>query len=134
MKLLALAFALFAVACSTKSAEPAALPPQSMELSKSTEATESVSSILMQARCVPHFIEGVEPRQPDGFQCFQIDPTSLYYKIGVRDNDVLLEADELVLDKLDVVMTFIERLRRHELRKLKLRRLGKILILSPTYR
>ncbi len=43
------------------------------------------NNVLTQARCVPNFEGG----RPSGYRCFQIEPGSIYDKLGMKDNDVI---------------------------------------------
>lgn len=43
------------------------------------------NNVLTQARCVPNFAAG----RPAGYRCFQIEPGSIYDKLGMKDNDVI---------------------------------------------
>lgn len=47
------------------------------------------NAILTQARCVPEFEGG----KPAGYRCFQIEPGSIYEKLGLQDNDVICGID-----------------------------------------
>lgn len=46
---------------------------------------ENFNEVLTQARCVPNFEAG----RPSGYRCFQIEPGSIYDKLGMKDNDVI---------------------------------------------
>jgi len=46
---------------------------------------ENFNEVLTQARCVPN----VEAGRPSGYRCFQIEPGSIYDKLGMKDNDVI---------------------------------------------
>jgi general secretion pathway protein C len=46
---------------------------------------ENFNEVLTQARCVPNFEGG----RPSGYRCFQIEPGSIYDKLGMKDNDVI---------------------------------------------
>lgn len=48
-------------------------------------APDKFNTILTQARCVPNFDAG----RPAGYRCFQIEPGSIYDKLGMKDNDVI---------------------------------------------
>ncbi len=43
-------------------------------------------NVLTQARCIPNLENGA----PNGFRCFQIVPGSIYDKLGMQNNDVVL--------------------------------------------
>jgi general secretion pathway protein C len=43
------------------------------------------NQVLTQARCVPN----LEGGRPAGYRCFQIEPGSIYDKLGLKDNDVI---------------------------------------------
>ena len=47
------------------------------------------NAILTQARCVPEFEGG----KPAGYRCFQIEPGSIYEKLGLQDNDIICGID-----------------------------------------
>lgn len=46
---------------------------------------ENFNEVLTQARCVPNFEGG----KAAGYRCFQIEPGSIYDKLGMKDNDVI---------------------------------------------
>jgi general secretion pathway protein C len=46
---------------------------------------ENFNEVLTQARCVPNFEGG----RAAGYRCFQIEPGSIYDKLGMKDNDVI---------------------------------------------
>ena len=46
---------------------------------------ENFNEVLTQARCVPNFEGG----KASGYRCFQIEPGSIYDKLGMKDNDVI---------------------------------------------
>jgi general secretion pathway protein C len=46
---------------------------------------ENFNEVLTQARCVPNFEGG----KSSGYRCFQIEPGSIYDKLGMKDNDVI---------------------------------------------
>lgn len=57
-------------------------------------APENFNQILTQARCVPNFEAG----RPAGYRCFQIEPGSIYDKLGMKDNDVILSINNQVIN------------------------------------
>ncbi len=50
---------------------------------------DDFNKILTQARCVPEFEGG----KPAGYRCFQIEPGSIYEKLGLQDNDIICGID-----------------------------------------
>lgn len=46
---------------------------------------ENFNEVVTQARCVPNFEAG----RPAGYRCFQIEPGSIYEKLGMKENDVI---------------------------------------------
>lgn len=54
-----------------------------------TALGDDFNKILTQARCVPEFEAG----KPAGYRCFQIEPGSIYEKLGLQDNDVICGID-----------------------------------------
>ncbi|MBI2058760.1 MAG: hypothetical protein HYT87_03235 [Nitrospirae bacterium] len=68
-------------------APPQQVAPGQYRLDRNTvnEHLSNLSTLLTQARVVPHFDKG----KPDGFRIFSIRPDSLFDQIGIKNGDVL---------------------------------------------
>ncbi len=51
------------------------------------KALGNLNEILTQARCLPNFKQGM----PAGYRCFQIVPGSIYDKLGMHNDDVIIK-------------------------------------------
>lgn len=54
----------------------------------------NINQLILQARVVPNFANG----KIDGFKIFAIKPNSIFRKLGLRNGDVLLSVNGVVLD------------------------------------
>lgn len=72
---------------SNAAAPPQQVSPGQYRLDRNTvnEHLSNLSTLLTQARVVPHFDKG----KPDGFRIFSIRPDSLFDQIGIKNGDVL---------------------------------------------
>jgi general secretion pathway protein C len=71
------------------------------------KAMENINEVLTEARCVPH----MEGGRSAGYQCFQIVPGSIYDKLGLKDNDVILQINGQNLDDPSKIFTFLNSLK-----------------------
>jgi S1-C subfamily serine protease len=86
-------------------------------------ATANLAMILAQARCVPELESG----RPSGYRCFEIQPGSVYDKLGLEDNDVITRVDGAPLDNPAVAFAKLNAasLGTHEKLTLTIRRGGR---------
>ena len=68
---------------------------------------EDLNTVLTQARCVPNFEDG----RALGFKCFQIVPGSVYDKLGIKDDDVILSINGQPMNDPSVAFSFFSQLK-----------------------
>lgn len=86
---------------------------------------ENLNEVLTQARCVPNFEGG----RPAGYRCFQIVPGSIYDKLGMKDNDVIVAINGEPISDPSKAFTMLTELKNSNTRsiELTLNRNGRIL-------
>lgn len=76
----------------------------------------NLNEVLTQARCVPNFEAG----RPGGYRCFQIVPGSIYDKLGMKDNDVILAINGEAINDPSKAFTMLTGLKNAETRSIEL--------------
>jgi general secretion pathway protein C len=66
------------------------------------EALSDTNQLLTQARAIP---------QEDGLRFFAIRPNSIFFKIGLRNGDVIHKINEVELDNIENALKLFEELR-----------------------
>lgn len=96
------------------SPQAAAPPPRQtgdtqFQLDRATvdQHLSNLSSLLTQARVVPHFNKG----KPDGFRIFSIRPDSLFDQIGLKNGDVLRSINSLDITTTEEALQAFTQLR-----------------------
>lgn len=86
-------------------------------------APENFNQILTQARCVPNFEAG----RPSGYRCFQIEPGSIYDKLGMKDNDVIMSINGQVINDPGAAFTQLTSLKTAQQVQIAVNRNGQLL-------
>lgn len=76
----------------------------------------NLNEVLTQARCVPNFEGG----RPGGYRCFQIVPGSIYDKLGMKDNDVILAINGETINDPSKAFTMLTGLKNTDTRSIEL--------------
>ncbi len=76
----------------------------------------NLNEVLTQARCVPNFEAG----RPGGYRCFQIVPGSIYDKLGMKDNDVILAINGEAINDPSKAFTMLTDLKNKDTRSIEL--------------
>lgn len=77
---------------------------------------ENLNEVLTQARCVPNFEGG----RPSGYRCFQIVPGSIYDKLGMKDNDVIVAINGEPISDPSKAFTMLTELKNSNTRSIEL--------------
>jgi type II secretion system protein C len=72
-----------------------------------TGAVDNTSGLLTQLRAVPEVTDG----RPVGFRLFQINPESVFARLGIRNGDVVQRVNGTTLADPASLLGFLERLR-----------------------
>jgi general secretion pathway protein C len=72
-----------------------------------TGAVDNTSGLLTQLRAVPEVAEG----RPVGFRLFQINPESIFTRLGLRNGDVVQRVNGATLANPASLLGFLQRLR-----------------------
>lgn len=80
-----------------------------------------LNNVLTQARCVPNFENGL----PAGFKCFQIQKGSIYDKLGLQDNDVLVGLNGEAINDPGKAFELLNQLKTANHLELSVKRNGK---------
>lgn len=87
-----------------------------------------LNNVVTQARCVPNFEGG----RPAGYRCFQIVPGSIYDKLGMKDNDVIMGINGQPMNDPGQAFAMLAALKNKETRtfEISINRGGQILNLN----
>ncbi len=72
-----------------------------------TQLGEKFGELLTQARCIQQMQNG----KPAGYQCVEIEPGSLYDKLGLKNGDVVTSIEGEPLDNIQALISKLERLK-----------------------
>ena len=72
-----------------------------------TGAVDNTSGLLTQLRAVPEVADG----RPMGFRLFQINPESIFTRLGLRNGDVVQRVNGTTLANPASLLGFLQRLR-----------------------
>ena len=84
-------------------------------------AFSNMNQILMQARAVPHVVDG----KTEGFRVFAVQPNSIYQKLGIRNGDILTGVNGSSVDSVSKALTLFETLKTEKKFNIDLNRRGK---------
>lgn len=84
-------------------------------------ALKDLNNILTQARCVPNFENGATA----GFKCFQIVPGSIYDKLGLKNDDVIVGVDGQPINDPAAAFGMLNRLKETPHLELQVKRNGR---------
>lgn len=94
------------------------------------KALSNMNNILTQARCVPHFDNGI----PAGYKCYQIVPGSIYDKLGIKNGDVITGFDGQAISDPSKAFEALAGIKDRSHLDLQIKRDGKPLTFSYDFR
>ena len=94
-----------------------------IERSEIESILSNMNEVITQARCVP----SSEGGRNIGFKCVQIVPGSIYDRIGIKNNDIVISINEERLSNPGKALQVLRGLRDRERIQVTLKRNGKII-------
>jgi len=93
----------------------------SMKRSQIKDALSNVNELMQQVKIQPHFEDG----EPDGIQLSNIEPSSIFRRMGLRSGDVISEVDGKKIQSVDDAMKLYSSMQSASNFKLEIKRSGR---------
>ncbi len=94
------------------------------------DALENVNDLMKQARFRPHFRDG----KPDGLLLTGIRPNSIFRKMGLRNGDIIMGANEEDIRSVDDAIKLYQDLASAASAKIQIKRRGRLRTMEYTVR
>jgi len=94
------------------------------------DALENVNDLMKQARFRPHFRDG----KPDGLLLTGIKPNSIFRKMGLRNGDILMGANDEDIRSVDDALKLYQGLTSTASTKIQIKRRGRLRTMEYTVR
>jgi general secretion pathway protein C len=104
--------------------ESGALPAQKISLQRSLieESIRDISSLMTQVKIMPHMEEG----QPDGLSVSNIQPNSIFRRMGLRNGDILVGVDGQNIKSVDDALKLYDNLKTSDNVSVQIKRRGRV--------
>lgn len=104
--------------------ESDALPAQKISLQRSLieESIRDISSLMTQVKIMPHMEEG----QPDGLSVSNIQPNSIFRRMGLRNGDILVGVDGQNIKSVDDALKLYDNLKTSDNVSVQIKRRGRV--------
>jgi general secretion pathway protein C len=103
---------------------PGSLPTQRISLQRSLidESIRDISNLMTQVKIMPH----VEDGQPDGLAVSNIQPNSIFRRMGLRNGDILVGVDGQNIKSVDDALRLYDNLKTSDNVSVQIKRRGRL--------